>query len=271
MEKRIDKKQTHKTPYILAALAFVIALPAAIAGIAMKDTIYNAAAVNERAANDIVTAAILLPILLAGIILAGRGKKQGAFIMSAGLYALAYGYIPYIFDAGSPVMLICYLAIVAIGICAMVAHVASYDWQIGGDFFHSRAKNTITGILLLALGVFVIAFQAADIFTQSLADTSAAQLALYFADFVLAAPMLLASGIMVLVKKRLGYIIGFSILLGYLLQCVTLIPFFFIQAGMDGVPVDTDSVFAIFAMILICIAPVCFFMGGLKKMGGKKK
>jgi hypothetical protein len=146
----------------------------------------------------------------------------------------------------------------------LIGLVASIDGELVRQRLTGAVPARASGGILTSLALLIIVRQIAVILTaltsQTLVDT--AELSSWIADFTLAIPLLLVSGILLWRRQALGYVAGAGLLLAYGVLALSLIPFFVLQARHTASPVDVAGIVAVLVMAALCFVPFAFFARG---------
>lgn len=141
--------------WIVAALMAV----AAAAGLGL-DGLYrdNALVVAAWKGNDLVTLLLAVPLLVGGLIHAGRGSKRGHLITLGLLAYAAYSYAFYLFGAAFNHLFLVYVGVLAFSTLGLIGGLASGRLRPSARQLRIGRMDRVTGWLILAvagtLGLF---------------------------------------------------------------------------------------------------------------------
>jgi len=104
---------------------------------------------------DLVTLLLAAPLLVGGLVLAGRGSRRAQLVWLAMLAYMVYGYAYYLFGAAFNPFFLVYVAIFALGGLALLFAVAHLDvGEIGRNFRPGTPVRVVAGyMLLVAVGL----------------------------------------------------------------------------------------------------------------------
>jgi len=128
--------RTHRSPdltaaYRLTALAAVALAVVSAGGVLDSGWLYrdNPLVVATFRGQDLVTLAVAVPLLVAGLVLESRGSVRGRVLWLAMLFYAFYGYVFYLYGAAFNPFFLLYVAIVALSLYALLASVPRLTWD----------------------------------------------------------------------------------------------------------------------------------------------
>jgi hypothetical protein len=216
------------------------------------------------APSDAFNLLVGLPILLGSMWLARRGNLIGLLCWPGALFYVLYMYVPYVVGVPFNVLFLPYLVLVALSAYTLIGLVASIDGHVVRQRLTGLVPARTSGGILAGLAILIIVRQIAVIVTALTSQTpvDTAELSSWIADFTLAIPLLLVSGILLWRREALGYVAGAGLLLAYGVLALSLIPFFVLQARYTASPVDVTGIVAVLVMAALCFTPFAFFVRG---------
>jgi hypothetical protein len=216
------------------------------------------------APSDALNLVVGLPILLGSLWLARRGNLIGLLCWPGALFYVLYVYVPYVIGVPFNVLFLPYLVLVALSAYTLIGLVASIDGEVVRQRLTGVVPARTSGGILAGLAILIIVRQIAVIVTALTSQTpvDTPELPSWIADFTLAIPLLLVSGILLWRREALGYVAGAGLLLGYGVLALSLIPFFVLQARYTASPVDVTGIVAVLVMAALCFIPFAFFVRG---------
>jgi hypothetical protein len=104
---------------------------------------------------DLVTLLVAAPLLLVGLVLAGRGSRRGELVWLAMLAYMVYGYAYYLFGAAFNRFFLLYVAIFALASLALLFALTHLDVaEVGRGFRERTPVRVVAGyMLLVAVGL----------------------------------------------------------------------------------------------------------------------
>jgi hypothetical protein len=204
-------------PYALSAVIAALAAIASAAGLFL-DGVYrdNTLVVSAWWGNDLVTLAVAVPLLVAGLLGARRGSQRWRLVWLGMLAYMLYGYAFYLFGAAFNRFFLVYVALVALSISALLALLPRLDLEGIRQSFHraTPARPIAAYMLLTGLGIggawvamslgFVVTGQVPGPVTASGHPT-----AIVFAlDLTLLVPGFIAGGLWLWRRRAWGYVLG---------------------------------------------------------------
>jgi hypothetical protein len=251
--------------YVVSFLIAFIMAVASVAGLLYQAVIYpTRELLLSFAPSDAFNLLVGLPILLGSMWLARRGVLIGLLCWPGALFYVLYMYVPYVVGVPFNVLFLPYLVLVALSAYTVIGLVASIDGEVVRQRLTGLVPARTSGGILAGLAILIIVRQIAVIVTALTSQTpvDTPELSSWIADFTLAIPLLLVSGILLWRREALGYVAGAGLLLGYGVLALSLIPFFVLRARYTASPVDVTGIVAVLVMAALCFIPFAFFVRG---------
>jgi hypothetical protein len=251
--------------YVVSFLIAFIMAVASVVGLLYQAVIYpTRELLLSFAPSDAFNLLVGLPILLGSMWLARRGVLIGLLCWPGALFYVLYMYVPYVIGVPFNVLFLPYLVLVALSAYTLIGLVASINGHVVRQRLTGLVPARTSGGILTGLAILIIVRQIAVILTALTSQTpvDTPELSSWIADFTLAVPLLLASGILLWRREALGYVAGAGLLLGYGVLALSLIPFFVLQARYTASPVDVTGIVAVLVMAALCFTPFAFFVRG---------
>ncbi len=251
--------------YALSIIVALIMTAVSVVGLLFQTVIYpTGELLLSFTPSDWFNLVVGLPILLGSMWLARRGKLIGLLCWPGALFYVLYMYVPYLIGVPFNVLFLPYLVLVTLSTYTLIGLLASIDGKAVRQRLIDFVPARTSGGILLGLAIIIIVRQTVLIVSaltgQRLVDTS--ELSSWVADFTVAVPVLLVSGILVWRRKALGYVAGAGLLLGYGVLALSIIPFFVLQARRTASPIDVAGIVSILVMAAICFTLFVFFVRG---------
>jgi hypothetical protein len=138
-------------PNRLAALATGLAAMAALAGLAVQGLYVDAPNwVQQAQGTDLATLFLAVPVLVAGLWMAGRGSRAGRLAVVAGLLYLVYNYAIFAFSVAMNPLTALYIAIFGLSLWSLL--LAGRKAVHGTEAVTKRLDRRTAGALLIAVG-----------------------------------------------------------------------------------------------------------------------
>ncbi len=159
-----------------------------------------------------------------------------------------------------------YLLIVSSSVYTLIALMANLNYQAIKEKLEGRVPVRTAGGILVALAVMLSIRAAVLIITAIIQGSSVSQttLALWMVDFLIGAPPLLITGLLLWRRNSFGYAAGGGILLQYGLLSLSLVPVLVIQARISGTPVDMAGILIVLFMAGLCLVPFTGFIRSIR-------
>ena len=255
---------------LLIALGLAVV---ALISLADRATVYPAA---QRAANtgtDLFTLLVAL-LLLACLWLARRGSSRahapwalaGLLLWPGALFYLVYIYSFYAVALFNGLFL-AYLALVAMSAVALVSLVAAIDADAVARRLEGRVPARLAGGVLVALGLLFAVIDAAAALQalQGGAPLDPAQHAAWIVDLALECPALIAGGVLLWLRRPLGYAWGAALLLKISLLIVGVPVGAALGAWLTGAPFDPSSL----VLLALALAPLAVLASFVRAADGR--
>lgn len=249
--------------YLFSALIALLMTFSSAAGLLYSSEFY----IGEKLSTafiptDLVNLVLGLPAFLISILLSKQGKLIGYLVWPGMLMYVLYIYIPYILLVPFSFLFPVYLLMVTLSLWILIGLLASYKPDpIKDQLLHSIPEKASGGILM-GLASIIVLRQSAQI-VMALEGSIAYdfhEAVLWIADFAIAAPALLLTGILLWRKKPLGYLAAPGLFFIYGILSLGLIPYFIFEAQPADIPLDITGMVVVIFMAALCLVPFSFFI-----------
>jgi hypothetical protein len=251
--------------YVLSLAVALTMAVASAAGLLYQTVVYPTdELLLSFTPSDMFNLAVGLPILLGSIWLTRRGKLIGLLCWPGVLFYVLYMYIPYVLGVPFNVLFLPYLVLVVLSTYTLIGLVASIDGEVIRQRLTGFAPARTSGGILIGLAILIIVRQTAFMVTAlaSQAPGDTLEIPSWIADFIVAIPVLLVSGVQLWRRKALGYVAGAGLLLGYGVLALSVIPSMVLRAHYTASPIDVVGIVVILVMAALCFIPFAFFVRG---------
>lgn len=236
---------------------------AAAAGLTFRTQLYPTEGVFlSFVPSDAFNLAVGVPVLLASMCQAQRGRLIGLLCWPGALFYVLYITIPYLIAVPFNVLFLPYLALVTLSAFTLIGLISSIDWEAVRQQLEGFVPGRASAGILIGLALLIVARQMALVITAlaTQAPVDDMEVATWIADFAVAVPQLLAGGILLWQRRPLGYVAGAGLLLGYAILALSVIPFLVFQPRYSDSPLDVAGIVAILIMAVLCLVPFAFFV-----------
>jgi hypothetical protein len=251
--------------YIESIIIVFLATIVSVAGLVFKSTIYPTQALQKFfLANDLVNLIVGLPILLASLWLARRGKVVGLLLWPGALLFLVYNYLAYLFGIPLAGVSLLYLAIVLLSSFTIFDLLRSIDSTSVKVRLSGIVPTRFAGWVLSVFGL-LFSFRAMGILARASTNPGAlpvSEIGVLIADLIVSA-LWVAGGVLLIRRKPLGYASGLGLLFAASMLFVGLILFFVLQPILTDVPFAPVDVIVVSIMGLVCFIPFVLFLRGV--------
>jgi hypothetical protein len=166
-------------------------------------------------AQDGITLAVGLPVLVGAISHARRGSLRGLLLWMASLFYFAYSYAYYLLSPEFNVLYLAYIAIVSMSAYGLLYLLLSVDADAVRDRFSPGTPVRLAGGFLIFMALLMTTKWVAGI-VGSLAGGPAPtqiELTVYPMDLVIAFPAMFWGGVWLWRREALGFVVGTLLLI----------------------------------------------------------
>jgi hypothetical protein len=252
-------------PYLVSLIVAALLFGLALAGLLAPAVVYPTGELQSAfATNDATSLMLALPVLLASVWLAWRGRLLGLLLWPGVLLYILYNTVAYL--AALPVGLVFGLNVVLtlLAVFAAVRVVLGIDAAAVRQRLTGRVPARWAAATLLGLGLLFFARAA---FTLGSAAASSAVLpasesATLVAD-LFAGLLWVAAGWLLWRRAPLGFVLGAAVLFQAGLLFAGLLLFFLLQPLLTGVPFAAADFLVVALMSLVVLLPLVGFVRGI--------
>ena len=185
-------------------------------GLYRYDTVSSAA---QAIAQDVVTLAVGIPLLIAALVIFQSGKLQGKLLLSGTLAYFLYTYASYAFGAAYNVLFLVYVAMFTLSLFVFVLTLMTIDVSTLPQHFSSHLPRRGIAIFLFAVGGFLLMAWLGRIVPALLAGQppigleSTTTLFIQVLDLGLIVPAAFLSGVLLWKQSAWGYLLASIVLI----------------------------------------------------------
>lgn len=203
-----------RSAYVLSWVIAALAAAQAVTGLALRTTYRDGAWVKLTwLGNDIVTLAVVVPLLLVSLVLVSRGSRRGELVWFGSLAYVIYNYAYYLFGARINVWFPAYVALFVLGVLAEILALGTADVNaIAASFRGSIAPRAVGGFMVftgLGLAIAWLAQWAGLVFggtIPSIGEDAFTLIATLDLSFMV--PFYLLGGVLLWRRHPWGYVLG---------------------------------------------------------------
>ena len=220
---------------------------------AMENSLYAAQGIGQ----DIVNLFIVVPILLFAAFFAWRKSKLGLLIWSGAVFYLAYSYTIYSFGLHFNNLFIAYCLILGLSFYSLVYFLISSLRENVSQWFASDVSTKPTGIFLVVIAVLFYFIWLSEIIPAILINATPKSIIesgllinpVHVLDIAICLPALIVTGIALIKKKNIGFLLAPTMLLFCIFMAVAIAA---MLITMKAKGLDTNLVLtAIFGFITL--------------------
>ena len=220
---------------------------------ARENSLYAAQGIGQ----DIVNLFIVVPILLLAAFFAWRKSKLGLLIWSGAVFYLAYSYTIYSFGLHFNNLFIAYCLILGLSFYSLVYFLISSLRENVSQWFASDVSTKPTGIFLVVIAVLFYFIWLSEIIPAILINATPKSIIesgllinpVHVLDIAICLPALIVTGIALIKKKNIGFLLAPTMLLFCIFMAVAIAA---MLITMKAKGLDTNLVLtAIFGFITL--------------------
>ena len=220
---------------------------------ARENSLYAAQGIGQ----DIVNLFIVVPILLLAAFFAWRKSKLGLLIWSGAIFYLAYSYTIYSFGLHFNNLFIAYCLILGLSFYSLVYFLISSLRENVSQWFASDVSTKPTGIFLVVIAVLFYFIWLSEIIPAILINATPKSIIesgllinpVHVLDIAICLPALIVTGIALIKKKNIGFLLAPTMLLFCIFMAVAIAA---MLITMKAKGLDTNLVLtAIFGFITL--------------------
>lgn len=243
--------------YALSLVITTLAAAAALTSLVLPGAVYTTDEVLlSFLPVDLFHLSAGLPVLLASMWLARRGRLDGLLCWPGALLYVLYSYITNLLGVPFGVLFVPYLLLVALSAYTTIGLVASIDGEavrarLGG----AVPVRAVAGLLVGLSGLFAVMNLRAIFIALSSQPPALPEHPLFvlIADFTTVIPLCLVGGYLLWRRAALGYVAAVGLLLFYTLLLIGLVPALAFPAFYNGTPVAMADIVLMLSFGLLCL------------------
>jgi hypothetical protein len=264
-----------KPAYALSLIIGLLMAVVSLAGLLFPGSIYPTYEQRDSfLANEVVNLIIGLPVLLGSMWLARGGSLAGLLLWPGALLYILYNYIAYTIGMPLSWISIFYLALVILSAYGLFDLLRNIDKNSVRELLSGVVPIKTAGWVLAVLGSLFI-LRALNMIVQASMDhitLPTAEIGVLIADMILST-IWIAGGVLLLLRKPLGYASGLGLLFAGSMLFVALILFLLLGPVLTGAPFALVDVIVVFIIGMSCFIPFFLFLRGVlaSEVASKKK
>jgi hypothetical protein len=256
--------------YLLSLLIAVLTVAGSIVGIVYRTDVYpTEELLGSSVANDILNLALGVPLLLASMLLAWRGKLIGLLFWPGALLYMLYNEIGYTFSLPLSGVFPLHLALVPLCAYTVIGLVAAIDQEAVRQRLAGAVPERVVGGILAGLGFLFLGLVISTLLNAILGQTTLTEpvFGTQVADTIII-PSWIVGGILLWRRRALGYVAGLGLLfqgsmLFVAVIAVVLLPVVLLRPLLSAVPFNLADVVVLAVMALVCFIPFGLFVRGV--------
>ena len=168
---------------------------------------------------DLVTLLVATPLLLVATYLAARGSLRGQLLRVAAFWYFTYSYLIIMFGVAYNSFFLIYVALFSASLAGLILSLLSVDiGRVANHISPRFARRTIASIVLVISGMFFLLWLGRIVpsivtGTPPTGLESYTTLSVQAADLGLVIPLSIVTGILLLRRQSIGYLLAFPVVL----------------------------------------------------------
>ena len=255
-------KNNLKPVYTATIVTAVLMAALSAAGLVAGSTLYPTEAQFQNfVPNDVVNLVVGLPILIASMWWARRGRLVGLLCWPGALIFVLYNYLAYSFGVQPSWAFLGYLSLTVLSLYTVAGLFASMDMsevkqRLAGTFPEKLAGGVMVAFGVLFLGRVLLVFGGAS---GSETELALGEFVSGISDFFIS-PAMIIGGIQLWRGKDFGYAAGLGLLFQASMLFVALIVFLLLQPALTGAAFAPVDVIVVAVMGAVCSIPFALYL-----------
>jgi uncharacterized membrane protein YidH (DUF202 family) len=255
--------------YVLSLIVALSVIAASLGGLMFPAALYPADALRQAfLPNDLINLLFGVPILLASMWLARRGRLVGLLCWPGALLYTFYNYIAYIIGMPGSLVTLAYIVPVLLSAYLVFVLVRSIDWEAVKKQLAGAVPEKLSGGVLFTFGV-AFSVLAVGVISSAGTNHSSVQktdLGVAIADVALSV-ILCVGGVLLFQRKPLGYASGLGLLFTASALFIGIILIVLIKPVLTDAPFVMEDLIILAGMGLVCFIPFLLFLRGVASKG----
>lgn len=251
-------------PLVCTLAILVLMIAASVAGVLYSHTFYPADDLRRMFfPNDVVSLCIGLPFLLVSLLLAWRNRLIGLLALFGALLFVLYNYLVYVFAMPFGIPFQLHLALVLLSTCALVILVLRIDASTVRQRLAGAVPERVAGSVLAGLGALFL-LRAFGMLMRGITHhipIARTDLAVDIADLLIA-PLWMIGGVLLILRKALGYVAAVGLLFQASMLFIALAVFLPLQSLLMGGQLRLADAVVILLMGSACFVPLILLLRG---------
>ena len=257
-----------KLVYASSLLIALLMTIASLAGLLYGETLYGTEEmILLKQPTDLFSLIVALPLMLASLWLAKRGRLLGLLCWPGTLLYVLYISLAYAIGVALNILLPLYITISSLSAYTLIGLVSSIDIEAIQQKLVGTVPARAAGAILFGLAVLFGLMNMVQIFAALTDPTHGYQLSppVWISDFVVLAPTWLIGGFLLWQRQALGYASGTGLLLLGSMMFIGPIFSLLFPTLINDAPFPLLDIALMLIAGLICFIPLTLFVRGILK------
>ncbi len=252
-----------------AALAVVSFFGAFDAATYERDATSMAA---QGAGQDLVDLVLVVPLLVLSLIFMLRNSRIASFIFAGTVFYILYSFCIYTFGIYFNKFFLLYCLILGSSLYLFILVILGLSRMDVQNWFGEKVSTRLTGVYLLLLSALFYILWLKDVLPAALKNTLPKAVSDYnllvnpvhVLDLSIALPGLVLTAVLLIKKRRLGYILA-PVLLVFLITLFVAIAGMVIMTKVRDITEDMSTAFIFIVLAVISAVLLYLFLKNIKK------
>ena len=217
---------------ILAVLLAVCVAVVSICGSFVKKTYEREteSLAAQGIGQDLVDLFLVVPLLLISLVFVRRGSRTAFFLFGGTVFYIMYSFVIYAFGVHFNYLFLLYCATLGLSLYLFIFYITEFSGESVESWFAERTPIRLTGIYLIVVALLFYLIWLKDLVPPILQGTIPASVAkdslqvnpVHVIDISFALPGLIVTALLLMRKRRLGYILAPMLLIFIVILTIAL-------------------------------------------------
>ncbi len=264
--KILPLKGDLKLPYTLTIIVTILMTVASIGSLLFPESFYPSAEQRDAfLTNDAVNLLVGLPMMVVTIVLVRRGKLVSLVVWPGALMYVVYNYLAYVFGMSLSWVTGINATLVILSLASGVLLILEMDLAGLAEMLAKAGPRLVAAavILIFGAGFFIQAAQKVAGFVSGRGAIARTEFGVFAADLVVSV-IWITGGLLLMLRKPLGYPLGWGGMFGVVMLNVGLLAFLVLQPALTDLPFELVDLIVIVVFTILCAVPFSLFIRGLR-------
>jgi len=218
----MNQKLNLKPAFTLSIIVAILAAVASVGGLLISNLYQDNDFVKLAwFANDLITAMVAVPLLIASLWFVKKGSLHGQLVWMGMLGYMAYNFAFYLFGAAFNAFFLVYVALFSVSVAALILGLSNLDVNYIAQRFSPQSPVKVIGIYLMVIAMMLLLMETGMISNYLLTGNLPATIqqtghptsVVFALDLSIVVPVSVVTGILLWKRRTWGYVMGMMMLL----------------------------------------------------------